>query len=44
LDELKERGPFAPIFYKLGEREPVDWLGQSDQLAASGAASQSDWA
>ena len=44
LDQLKERGPFAPIFYKLGEREPVDWLGQSDQLAASGAASHSDWA
>jgi hypothetical protein len=44
LDDLKQRGPFAPIFYKLGEREPVNWLGQSDQLAASGAASHSDWA
>jgi hypothetical protein len=27
LDDLRDRGPFAPIFYKLGEREAVDWTG-----------------
>jgi hypothetical protein len=28
LDELKRRGPFAPIFRSVGEPErKVDWLG-----------------
>jgi hypothetical protein len=45
LDDLKDRGPFAPIFYAVGEPDrAVDWLGQSDQLAASSAASPGDWA
>lgn len=29
LDELKTRGPFAPIFRSVGEPErKVDWLGE----------------
>jgi hypothetical protein len=29
LDDLRDRGPFAPIFYKLGEADQaVDWIGE----------------
>jgi hypothetical protein len=31
LDDLRDRGPFAPIFYTLNEPDrPVDWLGEDD--------------
>lgn len=31
LDDLTERGPFAPIFRAVGEPDrPVDWLGKGD--------------
>ncbi|HKO38886.1 MAG TPA: replication-relaxation family protein [Solirubrobacterales bacterium] len=33
LDDLKDRGPFAPIFYKLGEPDrAVDWTGEVGAL------------
>lgn len=28
LDDLKDRGPFAPIFYGVGGDRAVDWLGE----------------
>ncbi|HEY0392563.1 MAG TPA: hypothetical protein VGC63_12720 [Solirubrobacterales bacterium] len=28
LDDLKDRGPFAPIFYGVGGNRAVDWLGE----------------
>jgi hypothetical protein len=29
LDELKRRGPFAPIFHAVGDSErEVNWLGE----------------
>jgi hypothetical protein len=32
LDDLKDRGPFAPIFYKLGEPDrAVDWTGEVEE-------------
>jgi Replication-relaxation len=34
LDELKRRGPFAPIFRSVGESgRAVDWLGESEDEA-----------
>jgi hypothetical protein len=31
LDDLTERGPFAPIFREVGEPDrPVDWIGQAE--------------
>jgi len=31
LDDLRDRGPFAPIFREVGEPDrPVDWLGGKD--------------
>ena len=31
LDDLMERGPFAPVFRTLGDNlhKPVDWLGEA---------------
>lgn len=38
LDDLRERGPFAPIFTEPEHPdEPVDWLGQGGDGAAQGA-------
>jgi hypothetical protein len=32
LDDLKDRGPFAPIFYAVGEpQEAVNWIGESGE-------------
>ncbi|HET8954361.1 MAG TPA: hypothetical protein VFN18_01750 [Solirubrobacterales bacterium] len=32
LDDLKDRGPFAPIFYAVGEpQEAVNWIGEGKQ-------------
>jgi hypothetical protein len=32
LDDLKDRGPFAPIFYKVGEPDQaVDWTGEGEE-------------
>lgn len=32
LDDLKDRGPFAPIFYAVGEpQEPVNWIGEGGE-------------
>lgn len=32
LEELRRRGPFAPIFRAVGEPDrPVDWLGQGEE-------------
>jgi Replication-relaxation len=39
LDDLTDRGPFAPIFYAVGGDGAVDWLGQGNQREGS-----SDWA
>jgi hypothetical protein len=35
LDDLTDRGPFAPIFYPVGRDGAVDWLGQHDQRGES---------
>lgn len=32
LDDLKDRGPFAPIFYSVGEpQEAVNWIGEVEE-------------
>ncbi len=32
LDDLKDRGPFAPIFYAVGEpQEAVNWIGEGGE-------------
>jgi Replication-relaxation len=36
LDDLIDRGPFAPIFYAVDERDgAVDWLGEHDERGGS---------
>lgn len=38
LDELREQGPFAPVFLEHDRPdEVVDWLGEGDEDAAQGA-------
>lgn len=33
LDDLKDRGPFAPIFYAVGEpQEAVNWIGEGEEI------------
>lgn len=46
LDDLVERGPFAPIFRSVGESErAVDWIGQDGQPAmTSDQTGCGDWA
>jgi Replication-relaxation len=35
LDDLSERGPFAPIFARASDLEPaVDWLGEPDEATS----------
>lgn len=39
LDDLREKGPFAPIFSEPERSdEPVDWLGEGSDGGAQGAA------
>lgn len=39
LDDLKRRGPFAPIFRSVGEPDrKVDWLGEGDATDDADAA------
>jgi hypothetical protein len=39
LEDLMEKGPFAPIFIEPGRpHEPVDWIGQGSERAPAGAA------
>lgn len=35
LDDLTDRGPFAPIFYAVGGDEAVNWLGEGNQQDGS---------
>ena len=43
LDELKRRGPFAPIFRTVGEPDrEVDWLGEGEPVNDPGPAASSE--
>jgi hypothetical protein len=43
LDELKRRGPFAPIFRTVGEPDlEVDWLGESEGAEDADPAASSE--
>jgi hypothetical protein len=43
LDDLKRKGPFAPIFRSVGEPEQkVNWLGEGEATNEADAAATSE--